>query len=520
MIAASTINDKNKKIILSRVLLFLCAFFVLIVPFFLVYPPPLLDYPNHLARMYIINSLNASEYLSVYYDIDWGILPNLAMDVIVRFLASAVPVETATLLFTILTLLTIATGVIAVNWTLFQNKSLFPFLVFLLLFNKQFLLGFLNFLFSVGLAFWVFAAWVRFRDRALFVTLPFFSVCGLGLFFSHLYGLGVYGILVGGFELHRSLAGWRAGTLKPVREWTLTIGQFVVPAILFLFFSETSNRLGEIAYEDIVWRIKGLFHPFVNYSRPLDFVTGIVLAILVLIGLFRKTLIIHPFMILPLGLLAATYVLLPNTLLSGHGVALRMIIPLSLTVLAATDWRIESRAWRRGLIAFVSCLFIVRMGVISVNWWTAGDAYSKFDGLLENVAEGGRVYVAVARNEWPFPGNPPINHLGSMAVVRRDALVNGLFVYPSQQVLRYRYPSYAATIEDGFPPYPNIFDLKDVKRDKVDADVFAHADPRVFQYVLLFNADAFSVKRPDNVQRIASDGGHVLYRIAPLTDAR
>jgi len=470
--------------------------------------------------MYIIGNLDASEHLSLYYGIQWGVLPNLAMDVIVQALATSVPVEIATLLFTILTLFTIAGGVIAANWALFGNKSLLPFLVFLFLFNKYFLMGFLNFLFSVGLAFWVFAAWVRFREGSLALTLSLFSLCCVALFFSHLYGLGVYGILVGGYELHRSLARWRGGSLKIVREWTLTIGQFVVPAILFLFFSETSNRLDAIKYGEFMWRIKGLFHPFINYSRPLDVFTGVALGALFLIGLKQKTLIIHSFMIIPLCVLAVIYVLLPNDLLSGHGAALRMIIPLSLTILAATDWRIESEAWRRGLNIFVSCLFIVRMGVITANWWAADKVYAEFDGLLENVEKGGRVYVAVARSETPFPGNPPISHIGSMAAVRRDALVNGLFVHPPQQILRYRYPPYAVTIDDGVAPYPNLFDLEDIERDKVTDDVFAHADPRAFQYVLLLNADAFSAKPPDHVRPIASSGGNVLYRIGSVTNVQ
>lgn len=512
-------NRMNSRL-LSRTTLFLCAFSVLLVPFFVCSPLPLLDYANHLSRMYIIENLNASEHLSLYYDIQWGVLPNLAMDVIVQALATVAPVETATLLFTILTLFTIASGVIAANWALFGNKSLLPFLVFLFLFNKYFLLGFLNFLFSVGLAFWVFAAWVRFRDRSVALTLPLFSLCCVGLFFSHLYGLGVYGILVGGYELHRSLARWRAGTLKPVPEWAVTIGQFIVPAILFLFFSETSNRLDAIKYGEFMWRIKGLFHPFVNYSRPLDVFTGVALGALLLIGLRQKTLVIHPFMIIPVCVLAAVYFLLPNDLLSGHGAALRMIVPLSLTVLAATDWRIENKTWRRGLIVFASCLFIVRMGVITANWWAADKVYAEIDGLLANVEQGSSVYVAVARNKTPFPGNPPISHMGAMAAVRRDALVNGLFVFPSQQILRYRYPPYADTIDDGEGPYPNHFDVEDLGRDKVDEDVFAHADPRVFQYVLLLNANAFSATAADSLRPVASGGGHALYQVAPAPDAQ
>src|SRR5947209_5503053 len=89
-----------------RVVIALIAAFltVALIPLFICSPLPLADYPNHLARMYIISSLSHSPTLQRYYEVHWQLIPNLALDLIVPQLARLVPVERAMLMFTSLTL--------------------------------------------------------------------------------------------------------------------------------------------------------------------------------------------------------------------------------------------------------------------------------------------------------------------------------------------------------------------------------------------------------------------------------
>src|ERR1043165_182453 len=45
--------------------------------------PPLSDYVNHLARMQVIATLAKNAQLAQFYEINWQVIPNLTMDVIV-----------------------------------------------------------------------------------------------------------------------------------------------------------------------------------------------------------------------------------------------------------------------------------------------------------------------------------------------------------------------------------------------------------------------------------------------------
>ena len=70
-----------------------------LVPVWSVTYPPLTDYPNHLARMYILMMDGANRFLNNYYVIRWAAIPNLAMDLIVPTLGRFFGVLTAGKLF-------------------------------------------------------------------------------------------------------------------------------------------------------------------------------------------------------------------------------------------------------------------------------------------------------------------------------------------------------------------------------------------------------------------------------------
>src|SRR5580698_5730741 len=72
------------------------------LPLLLTALPPLLDYPNHLARMHLLPSLPVASDLARYIAVRWAPLPNLGMDAVVPFLAMVMPLEWAGKLFILL----------------------------------------------------------------------------------------------------------------------------------------------------------------------------------------------------------------------------------------------------------------------------------------------------------------------------------------------------------------------------------------------------------------------------------
>src|SRR5436853_3069803 len=173
----------------------------------LLYPwPPLSDYINHLARMHVIATVGSDRDLALFYQIEWQVIPNLMMDLIVPILQRVMNVYLAGQAYTIMTFVLILSGTLALNRQLYRYWSVLPLIAFQLLYNNVFLVGTMNYLFGIGLALWALTTWVALRERALALRLAVSTLFVLALFFCHLFAVGVYGLGLLAFELHRLLA--------------------------------------------------------------------------------------------------------------------------------------------------------------------------------------------------------------------------------------------------------------------------------------------------------------------------
>ena len=128
--------------------------------------PPLSDYVNHLARTHVIDAIGTDPDLGRYYAVDWQIIPNLMIDIIVPVLHRFMSVYLAGQIFTIAAFVLIASGTLVFSRALNGRWSLLPLIALPLLYNGVLLVGVMNYVFGIGLALWALAAWVTLRDRA------------------------------------------------------------------------------------------------------------------------------------------------------------------------------------------------------------------------------------------------------------------------------------------------------------------------------------------------------------------
>src|SRR5580700_8118043 len=165
--------------------------------------PPMSDYINHLARMQVIANINSDPDLARFYEIDWQIIPNLMMDLIVPSLMRVMNVYAAGQVYTISSFVLILSGTVALHRQLFGRWSVLPLIGFPLLYNNVFLVGTMNYVFGIGLALWALTSWIWLRERNVVLRLAMSALFILGLFFCHLFAVGVYGVGLLAFEFHR-----------------------------------------------------------------------------------------------------------------------------------------------------------------------------------------------------------------------------------------------------------------------------------------------------------------------------
>ena len=483
---------------------------VALIPLFTCSPLPLADYPNHLARMYIITSLGHSPLLQRYYEIHWQLIPNLALDLVVPPLARFMPLEWAMLLFTGITLVSLVTGCFAVHRALFGRLSYAPFAVFLLLYNRQFLWGFLNYLFSLGLALLTFALWVALRRKPIGVRCGIFVILALMVFVSHLAGFGVLGVLIVGYEVHSFLQGKDCRALRnDLVAATIVLG---LPAALFLLFSPTRTRSTPSALWELRSRIIGLMDAFNNYTLALDAATFLLVVTAIGVGLLLRKARLHSRMWLPLVSLALIYCVINPQLLGSTGADRRLIPALFLVLACSLEWNVRERYF----VAAIGLVFLVRTAVVIKNWSAANVIYSANVQVIDQIPRGVKVAAAVGELNFPQLNNPPVLHLPNMAVIRRQVLINSLFVYDGVQPLRFK-PEYKGLFDTGI--YSQLYEVDVRAHPNGKGPLITTLNPfeRIhltgFDYLLLVNKRYFGYPVPGSLRPVYSAADTVLYQV-------
>src|ERR1700722_2582909 len=170
---------------------------MLLLPIWTAAFPPLLDYPNHLARAFVLSHLRDPSFsFGQFYRSDWGPYPYLGMDALLAVLARMFPIETAGRIYLSLCVLALP----AAAWFFLrqaQPKSGAGFLWSLLIaYNVFFLEGFLNFDLSIAVGLFALGLWLRWLARPGFARWFAALAAFTASYFAHLLGFALAGLIV------------------------------------------------------------------------------------------------------------------------------------------------------------------------------------------------------------------------------------------------------------------------------------------------------------------------------------
>ena len=174
-----------------------------LLPVMLVPIPAMVDYPNHLARMYIL-AANGTADANPYYQVEWALTPNLAMDLIIPHLAHLIGVENAARAFLLFTQIMIVGGAIVLEVVVKGRTQLSGFAAVMFLYCLPFTWGFLNFEFALAVAVWGIAAMLAIEEHPWPARLAVNSAFLVALFAAHFFALGIYGAVLGMHEIWRA----------------------------------------------------------------------------------------------------------------------------------------------------------------------------------------------------------------------------------------------------------------------------------------------------------------------------
>lgn len=408
---------------------------VLLVPLTMTRYLPLDDYHNHLARMHILAQAETDPKLNQFYEVDWQVLPNLAMDAIVPVLATIMSVEDATRIFVAVAVALMTSGTVALHRVLTGRLHWWPLVAALFVYNRVFLFGFVNYMAAVGLFLWALAAWIHWRERSPAFRVAVFSTAAAVLFFSHLYALGLYAICVGGYELTR-WREWLRDRRSFVTQGLVLALPFALPAYLLLLHSPTSENVLAFRYDDPMAflrdKIRAVYQLTTNYYVTFDRLTFVALALAALAGVALGWLRLDRRMIWSIGLLLAVFLLMPRQLLGSNLADFRL--PVALVLLLVASLHPTERPAMRVVLAALAALFLVRMGLLTERWHTFDEVYQHYLEAIAPIPEGSRVVAAVAQRPDPFLAfAPTLMYVNTLAVIEKSAFEPTLFAEAGKQ---------------------------------------------------------------------------------------
>jgi len=421
--------------------------------------PPLLDYPNHLARAHVIATIGADHHLSQFYQVEWQIIPNLIMDVLVPLFQPVFGIYRAGQSFIIITILLLVSGALCLHRALYGKWSLAPLLVAPLAYNRIFLVGLMNYTFGIGLAMWALAAWVYLRERAWAARLLASVLFCVALFFCHLFAVGLYGLGVFSVETWRLWTGRDRPLSARIAEFVLA-GLPFVPVLALLVLSPTWGLSGENRW-DTAGKLDGLYAVIGVYSDAVDFGLLAIVAAAVAWALWRRTLSLHPVGWIVLGLGAVVYLAMPGFMFSTYMADQRLPIALVFLIISCANLELHRRAERVTALVLLAGLLVARVIEVDVNWRDLSRETLALRDSMEHIEQRGpRILVAQANETHTDEAQDyGLAHAACLAVIERSALVTTLFTIAGKQVIQAR-PAYRGQVETGDGDLPGIDQLE------------------------------------------------------------
>jgi len=492
--------------------------------------PALGDYINHLARMYVIADGERDPLLSRFYGVEWKLLPNLAMDLIVPPFVDVVGIYWAGRLFVLLYMALILGGVQAVHYALFRRLSLGPLAAVLFLYSISSAVGLLNYLFGLGLALWGFAAWIGLRQAH--PVLRLFVACGfvLALFLCHLAALGIYGEAVLGFE------AWcwrRAEALSPhiidgigerrqpgpyrVCDLAVLVLPFLLVPVLL-----AASPTGEAALRNtVVWSLaakgRGVWQVARIYSQDYDLATALLIGGCAIWAQRRGWVRLHPAGWFVLAVAVPVYLAVPTDMMSSVGVDMRLPLGIVLIVAGCLAWNLPTAARRRAFLAVLGVLALLRVAGVEAAFERMNGVTADFERSLALIPRGSRVLIAkVAAPLRRDPLMDTLEFLPCLAIIERGSLVSLEFSHPAQQVLTVKppYRTIAGGYDDAPPTVEELLRPPEQSPNAPSGRIYWADWPRTYDYVYVFLTSAETPNpAPDRLRLVYEGRGFQLYQI-------
>jgi hypothetical protein len=505
LVAGRQVNLTLRVTIAILLIVALCP--VLFVPI-----PAMVDYPNHLARMYLL-SRDGTPDANPFYQTAWALYPNLAMDIAIPQMARVMDVENATRLFLFISQLLIVGGTFVIERVVKGRNQLAGAAAVVFLYALPFTWGFINFEFALGIALMGIAVAVSVQERSSLCRLPVHTVFVVVLFISHFFALGVYGATLGLLELHRA---WQKKAV--LRETVLRLLALAAPAVVMLAIMMLTA--GAIGGGKTIWhfafKTAWIFMILNGYRISVAAGTMVVLIAFIYIAVRQGVLKFGTAGICLAAGFGLLYLAIPSQLFGTGFVDLRMIVAAAFILPAFCSLSVPDRRWTLATLACLVAVAVPNLAVVYSVWFSYRAEYAAMIGSFAKLEKNSLVMIGGSRSadDPPFEDLTlfPIEHAPVLAVHYASAFVPDLFNAPGKQPIRVRPEVERLDVpETGPVPLVILKGLADGKMSDL-VPLYFRTWYRDFDYLYVLGTHVEN-PMPDLLEELDRSSRFILYKI-------
>jgi hypothetical protein len=522
---------------LANIFLFL-AFAFLVVPVVSVKLPPILDYPNHYVRMWLLGGGVHIFPISEMYEVNWkNASTNIGIDALAAIFGKFLPVNVFAPIVLVAALVLPPLGVACLNRKLF-GTSWWQVASVLLAWSWTLVLGFLNFEIGVGLAL-ICAALDRALARpGILVASAGRSCIGAFLLLIHPFGFLFYIILVGALRLGRRFKMKpRMAVHRAIAAVTACL-PITIPLVLLLLFAPVLPEAQlDPRYNVITWQKPGLIahlssllSPFRTYEIRTDVVFLFLFFVPLALAVAMRRIRVHAGLFITAILLLVSANFMPEIIGDTSSIQLRFasmgVLALAASLLPGIP---SEKRWQWAAMSIALLLVMMRIAWITNIWINRQADVVSLEKVLSHIPSGAAILPLEHRFSGDIEGIAPLGrfmgkdsptfwHYPTLAILERHAFVPTLFTGTGKQPLIVKPPWNQIAAQAGWPP--GVEQINDPKAVQ-SRPYLAHWCDR-FDFLLVVNADmpndGGAMPTLPQIQLVADEGYAQLYRILRRAD--
>jgi hypothetical protein len=435
----------------------LAALLILVAtPFLMIRNLVLLDYQNHLARLYLIMDADHPYSALKFYEVNWSrISTDIGLDLLAQTLKGTVSSEALGRAALVASAILPPLGAIALNAAAFRRLSVHQFAIPFFGWSLTALAGFLNFQIGLGLAFSFAAlvAWVP-ADRPA-PRLAISMAGGLVVYLFHALDFALFIVLIVAlnFETVTDFGTGRPsrteGVVRPrVGHWgraLLAASACLLPVLAVIVVSQTlpGNQEPGVAHGTTYWNsphgaLAAVLSPFIGYGTMVDGALGLGMAATLVAAAVLARRRAHAGLLAIAVLMACVSPFMPLATPHGGWTDRRMPIMAVLAILASVQFDLPSRRTAVAVAAACVGLAVMRTGWVGWNLFQAQSLYDAAASAISGAAPNSRILplqddptdaevAARPVGRFFYGHNPTFEHLPLAAIRLRGAFVPNLF---------------------------------------------------------------------------------------------